>query len=168
MLIPKTQVFGIWFISLFVACSSHPGDPDVSRQLLFTPLKIANGCNGDVMLREKGYKILSDAASLDAELSGSLQSPTVGISSTVDFTQSVVVAAHMGVRPDCGGSVSISDVRETDSAIEVTITLSSGANCPSVDESISYPVAFAEIPKSVKPYTFLEARNDDCVPASSN
>jgi hypothetical protein len=69
----------------------------------------------------------------------------------------------MGQRPDCGGWVAISDVRETDSNIDITVTLSSGASCPAVDEAISYPVAFAQIPKSTKPYEFIEKRNDDCV-----
>lgn len=84
----------------------------------------------------------------------------------MDFDSSVVLVAHLGQRPNCGSSVSISSVREMDDFVEVAVNTSTGLGCPA-DDSISYPVVFAEAKKSPKPYKFMETTTDGLSPSTS-
>jgi len=66
-----------------------------------TLLRLAtSSCNGDVAFRSKGFRVLSNAAEFEREWAGSFQGR--GAPLAVDFQRSVVIAAHLGERPNCG------------------------------------------------------------------
>jgi hypothetical protein len=125
------------------------------RSTSFSTLYAATDCTGDVTIREAGTRVLTDQASLESEWQGSIQNPSN--TPTVDFGKSVVAVAHAGPKPNCGWSISISGVRERNSEgvaeVEIEVSIRGGMACEGND-SETYPVAFAEIPKMDKRYVF--------------
>ena len=116
------------------------------------PLRLSDACNGDVPLRDAGNRVLFSQAEFESELLGSIFWGSKPVPH-VDFARSVVVVTHLGKRTSCGSFIAISNVRETDTEVLVQVERSTADGCPG-DNSTAYPVAFAEIPRSHKPYRF--------------
>ncbi len=57
---------------------------------------------------------------------------------------------------NCGYSIEVTSARELATSIVVEVTTTTSSTDCNADASPSFPVAFALLPKSDKPYTFME------------
>jgi len=126
-----------------------------SRPLAVTPLLASETCTGDIKETSEKVEILKDAAAYMLAFSRSTQGGAQP--SVVDFSNAYVVSAHMGRQTDCGSSISITAARETDAVVEVEVTYTTRPGCDA-DSALSYPFAFATVPRSSKPYKIIQKR----------
>jgi hypothetical protein len=117
-----------------------------------TPVALASErCTGDIPFPTPSFEVFEDETSFQEAYSNA----THDAAPVVDFDTHVVLAVFAGFQVNCGTQVRIAELTEREDAVEVQVVLSRPGNC-FVEQSLSYPYAFALAERSSLPFEFVQ------------
>jgi hypothetical protein len=109
---------------------------------------VSSDCTGAVERTERLNEVIRDEAAFKKALqeSGAQETPTV------DFEESVVIAAHAGYQSQCGNTISVTAANDTGKTVEIEVTTTLAC---AGDDAESWPYTFVQVPRLEKPYEFI-------------